>query len=371
MLSLGIETSCDETSIALVEKGAKIRSLVTASQIDLHCLYGGVVPELASRRHCQLLVPLLAEALKKAHCSLEEVDLFAATYAPGLVGALMTGLTFAKTLALASSKPFVGVHHLKAHLYGALLSDTSHFISPTLSKEKLSNYRLKKELFPALGIIISGGHCDMVLLEDWHHLKRVGYSIDDAPGEAFDKVAQLLDLPYPGGPHIEERARSLSEREKNSAPRFTPPQVKNSPHIFSFSGLKTQVYYEVKKLRAQKLKTQELQLRKDQIAYAFQETLARSLTDKTRLHLEQRKSEQEHLAPLQTLLVGGGVSANEQLRAQFQHLASQEGLTLVWPTKELSLDQAAMIAGAGALQYEQCGPSPLELEAQSRVSIDQ
>lgn len=355
MKTLGIETSCDETSIAVLEDGHKILSLETFSQIDLHKRYGGVVPELASRRHSQLLTPLLARALHNAHCTLQEIDLICATYGPGLVGALMTGLSFAKTLALDLQKPFVGVNHLQAHLFAALLSNAER--SFTSDKEIVSS------LFPALGLIVSGGHCDLVQIDRWGDFTALSRSIDDAPGEAFDKAAQLLGWSYPGGPIIEQQARLYREKQKSPPAKnpFTIAKVKADLNLFSFSGLKTQVYYAVEKLKKQQLNSETLLNRKQEIAYFFQECVCSTIEEKIKRLLAKKGNH------YRSLLVGGGVSANQNLKKTLVSSFDQKEFPVLWPTKQLSLDQAAMIAGTGYYQYLQKGPSSLSLGAQGRI----
>lgn len=357
MKVLGIETSCDETSIAILENGTKILALETYTQIDLHKRYGGVVPELASRRHSELLLPLLSKALQKAHCSLKEIDLICATYGPGLVGALMTGLSFAKTLALDLRKPFVGVHHLQAHLFGALLS------RPDIA---FTEGAINSELFPALGLIVSGGHCDLVSVENWGEFRGLSKSIDDAPGEAFDKAAQLLGWSYPGGPIIEKKAQEYiqhlkdNHRFKAEQKPFTIAKVKANPHLFSFSGLKTQVYYAISRLdEADSISEIEKEQQKKWIAHNFQECVIATIEEKLAHFLKIKN--------YRSLLVGGGVSANQCMKTRLISGFDTKELPVIWPTKELSLDQAAMIAGTGYFQYLAKGPSPLSLGAQARI----
>jgi N6-L-threonylcarbamoyladenine synthase len=219
MLVLGIETTCDETACAIVKDGHTILSNVISSQIDLHAEYGGVVPELSCRRHVDVIMSVIQQALLEASVGLEDIDLIAVAYGPGLVGALLIGLTSAKTLSLALGKPFIGVNHVEAHLYAAMMSKD-------LSIQ-----------FPCLGVVLSGGHTALVLIEKFGQSRLISETVDDAIGEAFDKVAKMMGLPYPGGPQIE----SLATQGNPEAFPFKPGKVKEMPLHFSFSGLKTAV----------------------------------------------------------------------------------------------------------------------------------
>lgn len=348
MKVLGIESSCDETSIAIVENGHRILALKTSSQIDLHRIYGGVVPELASRRHNEVLPSLLQEALTHADCSFQEIDLIAATYTPGLIGALLVGLSFAKALALCFHKPFIAVHHVEAHLYGALMSHPALFLDSHLPSP---------QLFPATGLCISGGHSEVHRIYALGKYERISHTVDDAPGEAFDKVASMLNLSYPGGPSLEKLALY------GDPCRFplTKPRVKQSPDLFSFSGLKTQVLYTIERLKKDALYDE--QARAD-LAASFQKTIIEDIVEKTfSLHAKTQAK---------TLWVGGGVSANKTLRLAFEKKMQEEcpNSLLLWPEFSLSLDQAAMIAGLAWHQYREAGPSPLSLQAQARMKLD-
>ncbi len=321
MLVLGIESTCDEMAAAVVEDGVVIHTNVVASQD--HRRYGGVFPELAARTHVDQLLPVLSEAL------VEAVDLVAVAKGPGLVGPLLVGLTAAKGLALAWDKPFVGVNHVEAHLYAAMMG-------------------VREWLFPALGIVISGGHTIMVKIKDVGVYEMIGRSVDDAIGEAFDKVAALLGLPYPGGPAVEAMAKN------GDAGRFAfrAGEVKHHPWDFSFSGLKTQVLYAVKGQNGKK-GSESVIAEKDKpdIAAAFQEAALGAILAKAREAVQS--------FDCKTVYVGGGVSNNRRLRALFEGFERP----VFWPPAGLSLDNAAMIAGLGYHVYKRQGGDRLDLEA--------
>jgi N6-L-threonylcarbamoyladenine synthase len=336
MLVLGIESTCDETACAVVRDGQTILSNVVASQIDLHREFGGVVPELACRRHIDVVIPVLDEALKEANVTLPQIDLFAVAHGPGLIGALLIGLNTAKALALAEQKPFIGVNHIEAHLYAALMSH---------QKESLS--------FPCLGVVISGGHTTLVLMKDIGQYELIGQTVDDAIGEAFDKVAKILGLPYPGGPYIE----ALAKKGNPFHYSFKAGHVKGRPLDFSFSGLKTAVLYALKGQNAQhsvSISEEE----KAHLAASFQETAFKDLVSKT---LSAASS-----LGIKNILFGGGVSNNQYLRHLFE--MTNPHLNYLWPSLGLSLDNAAMIAGLGYHQYIRRGKGDsLDLEPMVRI----
>jgi len=332
MLVLGIETTCDETAVAVVEDGLQILSNVVASQIDLHRKYGGVFPEMAARQHVDLIIPTIQEALGQAQVDPNEIDLIAVATEPGLIGPLLIGLNAAKTLHMAWKKPFIGVNHVEAHLYAAMMSN-------------------KVFTFPALGVVVSGGHTLLVRIFDVGRYELIGTTVDDAIGEAFDKVANLLDLPYPGGPEIE----ALAQKGDPHYFPFRAGKVKGRPFDFSFSGLKTNVLYRVKGQNGDKRgKIAISEEEKSHVAASFQEAALRDVASKT---LAAAKS-----FDCKAIYIGGGVSCNRRLR---ELLA--EAL-VYWPTKELCLDNAAMIAGLGFHMYQ--GKSdPLTLEPKTRAPI--
>lgn len=339
MLVLGIESTCDETGCAIVRDGREILSNIISTQIDLHKEFGGVVPELACRRHVDVIIPVIHEALTTAKLSLAAIDLIAVAQGPGLIGALLIGINAAKGLALATQKPLIGVNHIEAHLYAALMSQ----------EEPVH--------FPALGVVISGGHTALVLMHDIGSYSLIGQTVDDALGEAFDKVAKILDLPYPGGPQIEK----LALEGNSQAYPFMPGKVKGQPLSFSFSGLKTSVLYAVKGQSANAkspliIKESE----KKHIAASFQRAAFEDIFKKTILAAEQYNC--------RTIFFGGGVSNNRYLRTLFAMNVSN--YQLCWPSQGLSLDNAAMIAGLGYHSYLRKGAGDtLSLEALTRMNF--
>lgn len=336
MIVLGIESSCDETACAIVKQGTHILSNVVASQVDLHEQFGGVVPELACRRHIDAMLPVIHQALEEASITLNEVDLIAVAKGPGLIGALLLGINTAKALSLAIQKPFIGVNHIEAHLYAALMSHPS---------EKIN--------FPCLGVVLSGGHTAIVLMRGIGCYELVGQTQDDAIGEAFDKVAKILELPYPGGPHIEALA---AEGSTKSYP-FKAGTLKNRPLDFSFSGLKTSVLYTIKGQNQKDAKLLSPREKKD-VAASFQYTAFSDVIAKT------VKAAEMH--GCQTVVFGGGVTNNQTLRKMFAQAAPF--LNCLWPSAGLSLDNAAMIAGLGYHIFQHQGHSdPFDLEAMTHI----
>jgi N6-L-threonylcarbamoyladenine synthase len=331
---LAIETSCDETSVAVV-KDRYILSNVIASQIDLHRRYGGVVPELASRRHVELVNPAIAQALEASGCSWDQIDAIAATTAPGLVGALLVGLTAAKTLALLYDKPFVGVHHLEGHICAAYLDEPS--LVP-----------------PFLSLLVSGGHTSLIAVDAPGQHRLLGQTRDDAAGEAFDKVARLLGLSYPGGPVIDRLAKTGNP---NAFPlpegKVSLPEGGIHPYDSSFSGLKTATLRLIDRLRA------EGELPLSDLAASFQATVARALTRRAIACAQDYG--------FQTIAVGGGVAANSGLRQQLSQAAESVGLRVLFPSLQLCTDNAAMIACAAIERLKRGQQSPLDLAAASRL----
>lgn len=314
---LGIETSCDETAASVVENGRLILSNVVASQAALHARFGGVFPEVASRQHIQAIYPIIEQALQQAHLSLNDVNAVAVTRGPGLPGSLVVGVNAAKGLALGRHLPLIGVNHLEAHLYSAWLHGTE--ISPPPGPS-----------FPLLALIVSGGHTELVLMTGHLKYRRLGGTLDDAAGEAFDKVGRLLGLPYPGGPSIQEAA------ESGNPQAFAFPRAwLEDTWDFSFSGLKTAVLREVRKLE-----TYHQNLPVADLAASFQAAVVEALVVKT------IRAAQEFEA--REILVAGGVSANKALR---ESITMRATCKVHIPPIYLCTDNAAMIAAAGFYRY--------------------
>jgi len=319
---LGIETSCDETAAAVVVDGTCLASSVVSSQVDLHACFGGVVPEVASRAHVQLLNPVVAEALLEAGCEGRDVAAVAATIGPGLVGALLVGVSAAKAFSLAWGVPFVGVNHLEAHLYAAFLEE------PDLQP-------------PLVLLLVSGGHTLLVAMEDHLRYRLLGGTIDDAAGEAFDKVARFLGLPYPGGPAID---RLAMEGDRNAI--AFPRAMLDEGYDFSFSGLKTSVLTYVRK---------HPDAGNADVAASFQEAVVDVLVTKA------RRAAREVGAT--GLCLAGGVAANSALRERVLDACIADGLRPFVPSREMCTDNAAMVAAAGWYRLRHDGPTPLSAGA--------
>jgi N6-L-threonylcarbamoyladenine synthase len=325
---LGIETSCDETAAAVVVDGREVLSSVVSSQVDLHARFGGVVPEIASRAHVELLTPVIARSLVEAGIDDDHVDAVAATVGPGLIGALLVGVSAAKTLALVWDVPFVAVNHLEAHLYAALLEE------PGLD-------------LPVVVLLVSGGHTLLVLMEGHGRYRILGSTIDDAAGEAFDKVARYLGLGYPGGPAI-DRIAMEGDPEAIAFPRA----ILDEGYDFSFSGLKTAVVNHVRKHPS--VDTAD-------VAASFQEAVVDVLVTKA------RRAVQEHGA--KGLCLAGGVAANSQLRERVLDACMADGLQSFLPSRSMCTDNAAMVAAAGWYRLQSDGPSPLDTGAQPNLRL--
>jgi N6-L-threonylcarbamoyladenine synthase len=318
MLVLGIETSCDETAAAVVEDGRIVRSSVVSSQVDLHAQYGGVVPEVASRAHVDLIVPVVADALGEAGVELHDLDAVAATRGPGLAGALLVGVSAAKALALVAGIPYVGVNHLEAHLYAGWLEQ------PELAT-------------PLAVLLVSGGHTMLVAVDGPGEYRILGQTVDDAAGEAFDKVARFLGLGYPGGPAIDRLARQ-------GDPRAIPfPRAMPGELDCSFSGLKTAVVHHVRA---------HPEVVVADVAASFQEAVVDQLLDKL--------ARAADVAEATTLVLGGGVAANSRLRERTEALAAATGRAAFLPPLALCTDNAAMIAATATVRLAADGPTPLD-----------
>ncbi len=317
MIVLGIESSCDETGIALYDTDKGLRSHALYSQIALHAEYGGVVPELASRDHIRRIVPLLEQAFEKASLTPQDVDAIAYTQGPGLAGALLVGSSVASSLGLALNKPLIGVHHLEGHL-----------LSPLLASEP--------PVFPFVALLVSGGHTQLMRVDGVGRYELLGETLDDAAGEAFDKSAKLLGLPYPGGPEIS----LLAERGNPEAFHLPRPMLHSKDLNFSFSGLKTAVLTTLKKQGD----SPSEQVKAD-IARAFVDAIVEVLAAKCALALRQ--------TDLKQLVVAGGVGANRQLRAALNAMAAKRRYQVFYPELEFCTDNGAMIAFAGAMHLIQ------------------
>lgn len=329
MIVLGIETSCDETAVAVLKDG-KILSNIVASQINIHKKFGGVVPEIAARHHLSNLPIVFENAIEKANIKLEDIDLIAVTHGPGLIGALLVGISFAKGLSLRLNKPIIGVNHIIGHVY--------------------ANYIAYPELRPPfLVLMVSGGHTEILLVKE-DEIKVLGKTVDDAVGEAFDKVARMLGLGYPGGPEIEKLAKSGNENKFT----FPKPMLDSNNYNFSFSGLKTAVLYTLKKLGDN--------IPKEDIAASFQKTVADILLSKTFKAAKDYK--------IDKVVFAGGVAANMYLRNKALELSEKNNIQVLIPPLQFCTDNAGMIAMAGYKLYTEKGiVSDLTLEAVPNLKI--
>jgi N6-L-threonylcarbamoyladenine synthase len=330
---MGIETSCDETAVAIIKNGREIAANVVASQIESHKRFGGVVPEIASRHHVEQMTIVIEEALKEADLTLPELDAIAVTEGPGLVGALLIGVNAAKALAFAHNIPLVPVHHIAGHIYAN---------------------RLVKELtFPLLSLVVSGGHTELVYMKEQGHFEVIGETRDDAAGEAYDKVARTLKLPYPGGPHIDRLAQEGSDTLK--LPRAW---LEEGSYDFSFSGLKSAVINTVHNAeqRGEIIAPEDL-------AASFQESVIEVLVKKTVKATEEYKVKQ--------VLLAGGVAANKGLRKALEEaFSTKSDIDLVIPPLNLCTDNAAMIAAAGSIMFDKGIRADLSLNANPGLDIE-
>lgn len=327
ILVLGIETSCDETAAAVVRNGREVLSNVISSQIPLHTIYGGVVPEIASRSHVEKINPVIKEALLQADLKLENIDIIGVTYGPGLVGALLVGVAEAKAISYASKKPLISVHHIEGHVS--------------------ANYIQHPELEPPfLCLIVSGGHSHIVMVKDYADFEILGQTRDDAAGEAFDKIARSIGLGYPGGPKID----ALAKEGNKHAIEFPRANIDGAPYDFSFSGLKSSV---LNYLNSAEMKGKSIN--KADIAASFQEAVVEVLTNKTILVAKDYEMDKIALA--------GGVASNSALRAAMKEACNKNNIQLYYPNSILCTDNAAMIASAAYYDYLKGVRSGLDLNA--------
>lgn len=328
---LGIETSCDETSAAVVENGRTIISNIVASQMDIHKRYGGVVPEVASRSHVQNITLVIEDALEQAQVKLEELDGIAVTKGPGLVGALLIGVAAAKAIAFAHQIPLIGVHHIAGHIY--------------------ANRLVEEIQFPCLTLVVSGGHTELVLMREHGAYEILGETRDDAAGEAYDKVARALNLPYPGGPHIDRLAQ-----EGEASISFPRSWLEPNSYDFSFSGLKSAVlnYLHNAEQRGESVK-------KEDVAASFQESVIDVLVTKTIRAAKEYEVTQ--------VLLAGGVAANQGLRSRLVAACQKEVLPLVIPPLALCTDNAAMIASAGFIEWQKGTRDSMDLNAYPGLTL--
>ena len=332
---LAIESSCDETAAAVVQDGRKVLSNIISSQIEIHKLYGGVVPEIASRKHIEKVIQVVDEALKEASLTMDEIDAVAVTYGPGLVGALLVGVSAAKSIAFAYNKPLIGVHHIEGHIS--------------------ANYIENEELEPPfLCLVVSGGHTNLVIVKDYGEYEVLGKTRDDAAGEAFDKVARAIGLGYPGGPKIQK----ISEEGNKDAIAFPRAKVADNPFDFSFSGLKSSV---LNYINSCEMKGEEIN--KADIAASFQEAVVDVLVSHT---IEGAKQ-----LGFKKIAMAGGVASNTVLREEMKEACERRGFMFYHPSPILCTDNAAMIGAAAYYDYKKGLISDLTLNAVPSLKLGQ
>ncbi|WP_138420893.1 tRNA (adenosine(37)-N6)-threonylcarbamoyltransferase complex transferase subunit TsaD [Aquibacillus sediminis] len=329
---LGIETSCDETAAAVIKNGTEVVANVVASQIESHKRFGGVVPEIASRHHVEQMTVVLEETLAQANLDMEQIEAITVTEGPGLVGALLVGVNAAKALAFANSKPLVGVHHIAGHIYANRLS--------------------KEFSFPVLALVVSGGHTELILMREHGSYEIIGETRDDAAGEAYDKVARTLQLPYPGGPQIDQLA---AEGKDNL--QFPRAWLEEGSYDFSFSGLKSAV---INKLHNAQQRGEEF--KREDVAASFQASVVEVLATKTYRAAKEYNVNQ--------VIVAGGVAANKGLRSELERQFSDQSIELLIPALHLCTDNAAMIAAAGSVAYNQGHRAGWDLNANPSLDLE-
>ena len=331
MYILGIESSCDETSVSVVKNGTEELATVISSQIDIHKDFGGVVPEIASRHHVKNITMVLEECLEKANMTMEQIDAIAITYGPGLIGSLLIGLEAAKTLAWLYQKPLIPVHHIAGHIY--------------------ANSLVRPLKFPLLALVVSGGHTELIEMTDHYKFKKLGGTLDDAIGECYDKVARVMNLEYPGGP-------KLDKLTKEGKPTYKLPiPLHDDSYNFSFSGLKSAV---INLAHNEKQRGEEL--RQADLAASFQKVAVESVVSKTKKAIEDKN--------IKYLIVAGGVAANQILRSEIEKLAEEEGIEMSVPPMKYCTDNAAMIAAAGYYAYLDGRVADLTLNSTSSAVLE-
>lgn len=329
---LAIETSCDETAASVIENGNQVLSNVVQSQIESHKRFGGVVPEVASRHHVEMITRVIEEALKNANLTAKELDAVAVTYGPGLIGALLVGVNAAKAFAFAHDLPLIPVHHIAGHIYANQLE-----------------HKIK---FPLISLIVSGGHTELIKMNNHLDFEVIGETLDDAVGEAYDKVARVIGLPYPGGPEIDRLSK-----EGKDAYDF-PRALQDDSYNFSFSGLKSHV---INKLHNEKQKN--IEVNKADVARSFQESVVDVLTTKTMRALKDEN--------IETLIVAGGVAANSALRERFETLTKENSIELYIPSLKYCTDNAAMIGAVAYEQFKRGDFADLNLNGQNYIDIEE
>lgn len=328
---LGIETSCDETAAAVVRDGKRVLSNVVVSSLKEHARYGGIIPEIASRRQLEFINAVTEQSLSKAGVRLRDIDAFAVTVRPGLIGSLLVGVSFARAVSFATGKPLIDVDHIRAHAY-------ANFLEFPGAGEGGGEAQTKPRL-PAAALVVSGGHTNLYCIKAFNRFRLLGQTLDDAAGEAFDKVAKILGLGYPGGPWIDR----LAQKGRNTAVRFRCAALPNT-YNFSFSGIKTAVlYYCRERKKGRRVPINE-------VAYAFQDSIVDILTKKCLMACQRLKTK--------TLLVGGGVAVNSALRRRLNTEAHRHGINVWFPPLSLCTDNAAMIAGLGYHLFHSVGNFP-------------
>ncbi len=354
MKILGIESSCDETAAAVVEDGRHLLSNIVNSQIDIHAHYGGVVPEIAARSHIEAINPAVKEALAQAHCTWDDIDAIAVTYAPGLIGSLLVGTLAARTLAVTHKKPLYAVHHVEAHVYANFIVEQSAGAPPLALPQQ-------QPAFPMLALIVSGGHTQLVLFQDHGRYELLGQTQDDAVGEAFDKVAKIIGLPYPGGPSI---SKAALEGNPHAFP--LPKSKLKNPYDFSFSGLKTAVLRAVQAEAGKDFTFPSHELaglltasQRNDFAASFQQTAVETLVDKTVAAYDAYQPA--------SVVIAGGVAANQELRRQ---LSGRLPIAIEYAPMNLCTDNAAMIATLGYYMAQTVAPNdPYDFDVVPSLSM--